>query len=426
MDRRRHAPVRSWRRRHTTPAPGRDRSPVSSPRPSPPGLPARLTRHEQHDQLAAELETRTEQLRAAELALAQSAYELTENIPVGTYVVKFDAGGTPRFTFVSRRWLQMLDLSREAVLADHSLAMQAVHPDEREAFLRLNAEVAAEKKRFSWEGRIVVRGETRWVSIESIPRDLPEGVTIWEGVMIDITQRVEAVAALAESESRHRRHLEEKLALSLEASAVAHEIKQPLARVLLQAKLAANDPAGRDAALAVIVSEARAVERTIEKMRVLLRSVQTGHEPLDLRDVVASSLLQVKWQLAEHEIELVQRGFSRSARISGDDAQLQLAVTNILRNAGESIAESGPPRRRITVTLRRGDGQVTLSIGDSGPGWSGAERRALPFATTKLGGSGIGLSIVRTVVKHHAGSLSFHRSADGGAEVRMRFPASGA
>lgn len=398
---------------------------MSSQRPSPPGPPAQFTGHERHDRLAAELETRTEQLRVAERALAQSAYELTENIPVGTYVLKFDASGTPRFTFVSKRWLQMLDLSREAVMADHSLAIAMVHPDEREAFSRLNAAVAAERKRFSWEGRIVVRGETRWVSIESIPRDLPEGGTIWEGVMIDITQRVEAVAALAESESRHRRHLEEKLALSLEAAAVAHEIKQPLARVLLQAKLAANDPAGRDAAFAVIVAETRAVERTIEKMRVLLRSVQTSHEPLDLRDVVASSLLQVKWQLAEHEIELVQRGFSRPARIDGDDAQLQLALINLLRNAGESIAESRPPCRRITVALRRTGRQVTLSIGDSGPGWSGAERRALPFSTTKPAGSGIGLSIVRTVVKHHAGTLSFHRSADGGAEVRIRFPAGG-
>jgi PAS domain S-box-containing protein len=396
---------------------------VSSHPPSPRQPADGRSARRDHDLLAAELVTRTEQLRVAEQTLAQSAYELTENIPVGTYVLTFDAGGLPRFTFVSRRWLQMLDLRREDVMADHSLAIQAVHPDEREAFIQLNAEVGVAKKRFSWEGRIVVRGETRWVSIESIPRDRPEGGTIWEGVMIDITERVEAVAALAESETRHRRQLENKLQTSLEAAAIAHEIKQPLARVLLQARLAAANPAGRDAALATISAEARAVERTIEKMRVLLRSVQTSHEPVDLRTVIDSSLLQVKWQLAEHGIDLVQRGSSKPACLEGDDAQLQLAVTNLVRNAIESIAEAGPPVRRIVVSIRRSRDQLTLSISDSGPGWSGVERKQLPFSTTKAGGSGIGLSIVRAVVQHHAGEISFHRSADGGAEVRLRFPA---
>jgi len=130
----------------------------------------------------------------AEHWLARVAYEMTENIPVGTYIVQHDEGGRPRFTFVSAQWLRMLDLRREDVLADPSLAFQAVHPEEREGFVRLSDEAMAEFRRFSWEGRIVVNGVTRWVSIESTPRRRPDGGTIWEGVMIDITQRVEAVA----------------------------------------------------------------------------------------------------------------------------------------------------------------------------------------------------------------------------------------
>ncbi len=138
-----------------------------------------------------------ENLRLAREKLQRTAYELTGNIPVGTYVLEFDLGGTPRFTFLSERWLAMLDLRREEVLADPSLAFNAVHPDERAAFNRLNAEVFAEKRPFFWEGRIVVRGSTRWVSIESIPRNHPSGGTIWEGVMIDITNRKTAEAEVA-------------------------------------------------------------------------------------------------------------------------------------------------------------------------------------------------------------------------------------
>jgi len=359
---------------------------------------------------------------AVERNIALVAYELTENIPVGTYIVEHDPAGQPRFTFVSKQWLRMLDLCREHVFADPMLAFHAVHPEEREAFLRLNAEVMAEQRRFSWEGRIVVRGVTRWVSIESVPRRRPGGGTIWEGVMIDITQRVEAVEALACSEIRHRRQLEEKLKTSLEAAAVAHEIKQPLSRILLQAHLAERDPAGREAALATIATEARAVERTIEKMRMLLRSVQTDHAPVDLRDILTSSLLQVNWQAKEQDIEIVQRGFARPAFVDGDAAQLQLAVTNLLRNAIEAIAGGPRSRRRISIGLRRVNNRVMLAIGDSGPGWSGTERRELPFSTTKPAGSGIGLYLVRTIAQHHAAEVGFHRSADGGAEVRLRFP----
>jgi PAS domain S-box-containing protein len=364
----------------------------------------------------------TDPLDPAEHSLARVAYEMTENIPVGTYIVQHDEGGQPRFTFVSAQWLRMLDLRREDVLADPSLAFQAVHPEEREEFVRLSDEAMAAVRRFSWEGRIVVNGVTRWVSIESTPRRRPEGGTIWEGVMIDITQRVEAVEALAESEFRHRRQIEQKLRSSLEAAAVAHEIKQPLSRILLQAQLAEHDPAAREAALAAIATEARAVERTIEKMRVLLRSVETSHAAVDLRDVVTSSLLQVKWELAGQGIEVVKRGFTRPALVDGDAAQLQLAVTNLLRNAAEAIVVGSQPLRRISVGLRRGRRQVTLAIGDSGPGWSGAERRELPFSTTKPAGSGIGLYLVRTIAQHHAAVVGFHRSADKGAEIRLRFP----
>ena len=376
--------------------------------------------------LETEVRARTSALREAERTLAQVAYEMTENIPVGTYIFEHDQTAGARFTFVSEQWLRMLDLKREDVLADPTLAFQAVHPQERQAFTALNAAAIAERRRFTWEGRIVVRGVTRWVSIASMPRDRPAGGTIWEGVMIDVTQRVEAVEALAQNEIRHRRQLEEKLKTSLEAAAVAHEIKQPLSRVLLQARLAERDPAGREAALAAIAAEARTVERTIEKMRVLLRSVETSHAPVDLCDVVTSSLLQVKWQLAEHGIEVVQRGFTRPAWIDGDATQLQLAVTNLLRNAAEAIVATPRPLRRIAIGLRRGQRRVVLAISDSGPGWSGAERQELPFATTKPAGSGIGLYLVRTIAQHHAGEVGFHRSADGGAEVRLQFPVAAA
>lgn len=137
-----------------------------------------------------------------EATAATAALAITENIPVGTYVLELPAEGPPRFTFVSERWLRMLDLEREAVLADPSLAFERFHPDERSDFNCLHDQAVAERKPLFWEGRILVRGITSWVRIESIPRPDSAGGTIWEGVMVDITSQQQA-----------RQELEQKRAL---------------------------------------------------------------------------------------------------------------------------------------------------------------------------------------------------------------------
>lgn len=119
--------------------------------------------------------------------LEQTALQLTGSIPVGTYVFSTNAEGPPRFTFVSDRWLKMLDVERDAVMADPNNAWVRAHPDDYAQFVALNREVLRDITPFHWVGRVVVRGEVRWLEVESVPRALTTGGHAWEGVMIDIT-----------------------------------------------------------------------------------------------------------------------------------------------------------------------------------------------------------------------------------------------
>ena len=132
---------------------------------------------------------------------AATALAITENIPVGTFVLSGGAAGEPRYTFVSDRWLRMLRLQREAVLADPSLAFDPIHPDDRQAFIALYQRAMAETTTLFWEGRLLVHGVTSWVRIESIPRPTADGGTIWEGVMVDITSQQQARAELEQERS---------------------------------------------------------------------------------------------------------------------------------------------------------------------------------------------------------------------------------
>lgn len=132
----------------------------------------------------------TEKAQQELLKLGETALQLTENIPVGTYVMKVKTDGSPQFTFISDRWLKMANLRREDVIADPYIAFRCVHPDEYDAFIALNLEVIEKGLPFYWEGRVIVNGEIRWYSAESNPRVLSDGSYAWEGVMIDISDRI--------------------------------------------------------------------------------------------------------------------------------------------------------------------------------------------------------------------------------------------
>lgn len=361
--------------------------------------------------------------------LHRTAYELTESIPVGTYTMVLPpGGGMGRFSFMSTRFLELTGLDREAAAADPFQAFACVHPDDHAEWVRRNAEVFANKLPFFGECRIIVRGEVRWITAESSPRDLPDGSTVWEGVLIDITDRKRAEEALmAANRARelaaeaHRRELEHKLRVSLAAAAIAHEIDQPLATILLQSKTV-DKPGEAVDALAVVAREAERVVATIDRMRKLLRSVQTEHAAVDLALVVQRSLLMIEDAARAAGVAVESAGLERPVVVSGDEVQLQIAAGNLLRNAIEALRDRAAGRRRIRVEVVESAADVELVVGDSGPGWSGAERVGAPLATTKPEGTGVGLFVVRTVVENHGGSVAFRTSPLGGAEVRCRLP----
>ena len=348
------------------------------------------------------------------------ALQLTENFPVGAYVFYRDPQDDgPRFSFFSNRLLEMLDITREELDADPMAAYRNIHPEDIGPFFEAAAEAARLKRPFFNESRYIIRGAIRWYRLEAAERHLPDGLTVWDGAVIDITEHRQA-------EEAQRLKLSQKLKTSLKASAIAHEINQPLSRILLQSRLAASGGKTAKSALRLLVAEAEAVVATIEKMKVLLRNVETSHERVSLPLVVKNSLRQLKQPIALHRIEIGQQGPRRGCSIQGDAVQLQLAVMNLLRNAIEAMAENQSRNRKISIELRKAPDSIQLVIGDSGPGWSGGTIEETLLQSSKPGGSGLGLYIVQTTMENHSGQLEIGRSPLGGAEFRMVFPAEAA
>ena len=138
-----------------------------------------------------------QELQRARTALAENALAITEAIPVGTYTMVLPAeGGMVSFRFMSERFLQICGLQREEAAADPFKAFACVHPDDRDAWVQRNAEAFAHKQPFAGECRVVVDGVVRWVRAESVPRDLADGSTVWEGVLMDISDQHRALEQL--------------------------------------------------------------------------------------------------------------------------------------------------------------------------------------------------------------------------------------
>ena len=130
--------------------------------------------------------------RIALQAAKRQYEELTERIPVGVYRFRMRRDGGAQFDYVSSRWCLMNGLEMPTVLRNIEEASALIHPEDRGEFERLNQEIRLSPKVFFWEGRFLIRGETRWMRIESTPTRLDNGDIVCDGVQIDITERRQA------------------------------------------------------------------------------------------------------------------------------------------------------------------------------------------------------------------------------------------
>lgn len=260
--------------------------------------------------------------------------------------------------------------------------------------------------------------------------------------IIDISDRKLVEAQLSDARDREknlaekqRHQLEQKLKTSLTASAIVHEIQQPLATILLNCRLAeatitqlpaANIPAALRSQLRQLTAHGDQVTATMERVRMLLRNVETKPAPLDLTINIESSLIYLRSDLQEHQVRLISHGLQQPCPLMGDGAQLQSAVVNLIRNAIQAMDQQPAENRQLLICLQNQRDHVLLRVADSGPGfphdYNGTTSWEL-LKSTKASGMGIGLFLAQTAAINHGGCLRIGRHADlGGAEVVLEIP----
>jgi signal transduction histidine kinase len=221
-------------------------------------------------------------------------------------------------------------------------------------------------------------------------------------------------------------------AMSELASAIAHELNQPLAAILSNAqaarRLLQKSPPDVDEALAAlgdIVDDDRRAGTIIQRMRSMLKKGPSGAGAQDLNELAKEVARLVGNEALLEGVTLRLDLSPHLPRVRGDGIQIQQVVLNLVVNALDAISER-PRGARLVVVRTRGPGKdrVVLSVEDSGMGIApeDLERVFEAFYTTKAEGLGVGLAISRSIVEAHGGRLWAENNPDEGATFRCALP----
>ncbi len=367
----------------------------------------------------------TEALRKSEDRMSMAA----EWTKLGFWSYDFVTGET----WISDHLHKMLGFGDGAISC--TFLNELIHPDDRQRSTEKFEESITKKQDFEAEYRLLLpANKVCWINNRARTIYDSTGKPVYtSGVVFDSTER--KIAAIeAEKQREELMHLTRVSILGQLSGALAHELNQPLAAILSNAQAAQrflNQNGSVDheefrEILKDIADEDKRAGAVIQRLRALLKKEETKYQSLDLNEVVTDVLRLTHSDLLTQNVNVTTKLQKTLPRITGDLVQLQQVMLNLILNACEAMTVNPSSDRALTlITEINENNQVSFAIEDSGPGIvvDLMDRIFEPFVTTKEQGLGLGLSISRTILSAHNGSLLVRNNDGQGATFYIVLPA---
>jgi PAS domain S-box-containing protein len=334
--------------------------------------------------------------------------------------------------WASPQWRELFGFGQSDQLKLEDLLQRVKHEDGE--MVRGVIDRALEGKgSYDIEYRIALpNGEMRWIASHGQVESDSDGKPVRiRGASRDVSDR-----KLAEHEMLLLRqeiaHVSRVSMLGQLASALAHEINQPISAILRNAEAAeilleAQSP-DLDEIRAIITDIRKDDERAgnvIDRMRSFIKRQSLNAGALDVADLIGETKSLVRADALARQVRLDVVVSPELPRVHGDRVHIQQVLLNLIVNGMDALDKTHPKSKLVTVSVLYGGGKtVEISVSDTGSGIPADkfEHIFTPFFTTKPNGMGLGLPISRTIVEAHGGKFWVENNKLGGATFYFTLP----
>jgi two-component system sensor kinase FixL len=257
------------------------------------------------------------------------------------------------------------------------------------------------------------------------------GQRVFTGFVRDASGRKRAEVQVRELQA-DLVHVSRLSAMGEIASAITHELNQPLTAIMIYLQACQHVIKAEGALpekiydmMGKVVAQAERAGAIIHRLREFIEKGETERSEADINDVVGEACALAMVGAADMEIGLRMELSRRLPPVLIDKVQIQQVVFNLVRNAVDAL--EGADERELTIRSEpTNSSAIEISVRDTGPGIPPdvAKRLFEPFVTSKPDGMGIGLSISRSIIEAHRGRLWATSNPGGGTAFHFTLPVS--
>src|SRR5882672_3682745 len=371
------------------------------------------------------LELQEEKLQRSEAYLAE-AQRLTHT---GSWAWRV-AGGVA--LHLSEEWYRIYGFDPENGPPAFEERRQRTHPEDRVKWQGAIDRAIAEKSHYEVEFRILLPdGSVKHIHTVGHPVLNASGDLVqFVGSSTDITERKHAEEALRQAQT-DLAHASRVTTMGELTASLAHEVNQPIAAAVTDANtclrwLTRDQPdleEAREAASRMAKDATRAAE-IVARIRLLFNKGTTQRELVDFNEVVREMITLLRSEVTRYSISVRTEMAADLPQVIGDRVQLQQVFMNLMLNGIEAMKEVNTGGE-LTIKSHQADkGELLISISDIGIGLppQKADQIFNAFFTTKLQGTGMGLSISRSIIESHGGRLWAADNTPRGAIFYLSLP----
>jgi PAS domain S-box-containing protein len=366
-----------------------------------------------------------ESLRRSETYLAE-AQRLTHT---GSWVWQV-AGGNA--SYLSDEWYRIYGFDPEDGVPTLEQRLQRIHPEDRAKWQEATDRAVSEKSDYDVEFRITLPGAmVKHIHAVGHPvLDASGDLLQFVGSSTDITERKRAEESLRQAQADLARINRVTTMGELTAS-LAHEVSQPIAAAVTNANtclrwLTRDQPdveEARAAAMRIVKDGTRAAE-IIKRIRLLFKKGTLERELVDVNEVIREMIVLLRGEAMRYSVLVRTELEADAPGVMADRVQLQQVLMNLMLNGIDAMKDAHGTRELAIKSQRAETDRVLVSVNDTGVGLPSQHSDQVfeAFFTTKPHGTGMGLSISRSIVEAHGGRLWAANNSPRGASFCFTLP----